>query len=170
MAVSTELARVYTSAPMDDRVLDTLEIRHPNFTVQGHSYFVTNSDQAFEATLENGARAGFQVFPFTIQLPSSGEDGFQDMTISISNISRVLVEEVERAQTSPDIPIEFVFRAFAESTLNKVGWQLPPLSASEIIVEPEVISARASMSDLVNRNFPHRLYTTQLFPMLGNVS
>jgi Domain of unknown function (DUF1833) len=151
---------------MNDRVLETLQISHPLFSA---THFITNSDEGFKAVDENGLQLTFLPFPFQVKLPSSGENGFQDLVLSISNVSPLLVQEIERARGDTRYPIRFVYRAYAESNLNAVGWSLPPLSSSEIVVEKNVISAQASMADLVNRNFPNQLYTTTLFPMLARV-
>jgi hypothetical protein len=150
---------------MNDRVLETLQISHPLFSV---THYITNSDEGFKAVDEQGNLLTFLTFPFQVKLPSSGQDGFQDLVLSISNVSPLLIQEIERARGDTRSPISFVYRAYAESNLGVVGWSLPPLSASEVVVEQSVISAQASMTDLVNRNFPNQRYTTTLFPMLAN--
>jgi Domain of unknown function (DUF1833) len=168
MTVSAELARIYTTAPVDDRVLETLEIAHSKFN---RTYYITNSDNGFDAVTDaTGVAVRFATFPFSIKLPNSGEDGFSDLTISISNVTPLLVEELKRAIVAPEEPVTFLYRAYAESNLTKVGFQLPPMSASLIVVDQVSISAQASLVDLVNRNFPNQLYTPTLFPMLVNVS
>lgn len=162
MPVSRALARIYTSAPQNDRQLETLDITHPAFT---KSYFLTNSDDPFVA-----GGVTYEPFPFQVKLPSSGENGFEDLVVSLSNVTPMLVQELERARLNSAVPITFVYRAWAESDLTNPGYELPPLSATEIVVENAIISARVTMIDLVNRAFPNQLYTPTRFPMLANIS
>lgn len=167
MTVSAALARIYTEAPDDDRHLETLELRHPSFS---KSYYITNSDDTFTAGVPGEGQRQFLPFPFVVVLPSSGDNGFQDLQISISSVDQTVVRELELSRDRTDVPITFTYRAYAESDLSAPGFELPPMSAVEVTVDDQAVTARVTLVDLVNRNFPNQIYTTTLFPMLGAAS
>jgi len=164
MTVSPELTRVYTSAPSGEIIIETLEISHPNFS---QIYYITNCGKDVTAQDEATNSRLFQYFPFSIVLPASSDNGFEDLSITMSNVTRIFVYELERASENVKEPIKFIYRAYASSQLLVPGFVLPELSSTEVVVSEQTVTARASFIDLVNRNFPNQVYTPKQFPMLG---
>lgn len=166
MTVSPELARIYASAPYDEGAYETLHVTHPFFSQE---YFITNEQGGFWANLETGENVEFGYTPFEIKLPNSGSNGFQDLLISLSNVSRRFIDELENASEMPRVPVSFVYRAYAAGNLTQPGAILPAMQSTEVTIDETTVSTQATIVDLVNRAFPYQLYTTVLFPMLGNI-
>lgn len=167
MTLSPELIRIYASGGPDDFFYECLSLSHPNFTATWH---ITNSVKPLNAVLEDGVTAVvFQPYPFAISLAGTGEDGNQDIEISISNVSRTPIDEIERAAEDPTQRIEFTYRVYIDTDTSKPATVIDGLSISQISITENRIITRASPSDLVNRVFPSRLYTITLFPGLVHV-
>ncbi len=167
MTVSPDLARIYASAPATQRVIETLEISHPAFS---RTYYITPELTGLAATLETTVDVFFQYIPFEVKLPDVSANGFQDLVISITNVDRIFTDELELASENPAEPIEFVYRAYSSTDLTQPGFVLPQMSATEVTADEKTISTKATIVDLVNRQFPFEIYTNRLFPMLANVS
>jgi hypothetical protein len=166
MTLTPELIRVYASAPVDEFYYETLTLSHPLFSKPWH---ITNYPKAFTAVDEKNNFVRYEPYPFEARLPSTGENGTQDIQFVISNVSRLPVDEIDRAAADPTTRVELVYRAYASTDLTKPGLFFDDLSISEITVTENTIVANASASDLLNRTFPNQLYTTVLFPGLAHV-
>jgi uncharacterized protein DUF1833 len=163
MTVSPEIARIYASAPVDDDYYETLELSHPSFTTD---WFLTTQVAGFTATLETGRQVDFLPAPFAVKLPGSNGDGNQQLTISLSNVDRLIVDELERAGDAPQDPINANYRVYAASDLSAPGAVVLNLGISEVSATDTDIAATAARSEVLNRPFPRELYTVAAFPGL----
>ena len=105
--------------------------------------------------------------PFEFELPEADGEGQQDMRLSIANVSRLLMDELERANaTTPPEPILLEYRAYLND--DPAPTPDPPLRLyfSEVEATPTAISGVASRTDVINRRFPFAVYTIERFPAL----
>lgn len=163
MTISPALQRLYASAPEGERILETLELRHPRFS---QSFFLTNAALPFSARLETGALVDFQTLPFTAKRPGASPGGNQDLVLVIDNVDRQIITELERAAQDPTQRISVVYRAYASSDLTAPGSDPIALSLSDVSANASRVEGTASRTDVLNRRFPAVLYEIGLFPGL----
>ena len=158
-----KLRRVYTSAPADEVIIETLEVRHSKFS---RTWYLSSNVGEFDGTLESGTTVRFTPLPFTVKLPSSDAQGGQILAISIANAGQEMVAEIEAAATDPHERIEVVYRVYLESD-KSMPQSLPiKLSIDTITMTDEAITAQAGRSDTLNFKFPSIVYTAEKFPGL----
>lgn len=166
MTLSPELIRIYASGGVNETWVECLSISHPQFTA---TWNITNSPYMMVATTEDGSQITFDPYPFKASMLGTGESGNQDIEITISNVEKTPVDEIERAAEDPTQQIQMVYRVWIESKLDSPGYVVDGLSISEVSVTDTEIVARASASDMLNRAFPTVLYTPDKFPGLYHV-
>lgn len=164
------IQEAYASAPSDEVIIYTIEMRHPAFT---EPLRVVRNNVAFTCTLEDDAPANggetvtFQAYAFDLDLPEILESGNPEIVITIDNISREIVANVEAAVMTP-YQIEVTFRLYLLS--DPSGPQNdPPMHMVVKTIEADVfrVTARAGFTDLSRSAFPRLLYTLDRFPSLS---
>lgn len=163
MTISRDLQRLYASAPADEEIRETLELRHPRFAA---SHFITNAPIGFSANLETGQLVDFTPLPFTAKLPGANSGGNQDLTLAIDNVDREIIDELERAAADPTNRISVVYRQFTSADLSAPGSDPIALSIADVSAGLTRVEATASRTDVLNRRFPSELYEIGLFPGL----
>lgn len=162
--ISAELKKIYASAPTDKRYVDTLEFRHPNFA---KNYLFTNDTKNWEFVDENFQTCLYEMMPFRIVLPSTDNKGQQDMRLAISNIGRIMMDELEAANRLPTEPIRCIYRVYIDYR-GCPPQNDPPLelTITDVVAEREQISAVARRADILNKSFPYTFYRIDKFPGL----
>lgn len=168
-SLSEALREAYASAPADEVVYHTLELRHAAFT-QPIRVVRDNADLTarLEATAaENpGEMVTFVGFGFDLVKPELSATGVPQCSIEIDNVSREILANVELAMTGID-PIMVTYREYLASDLE--GPQNdPPMTLTIISISADVFRVRAvaGYPDISNRRFPREDYTTERFPGL----
>ena len=169
------LAEAYASAPVDDVIVDTLEIRHPSF-VDGDgnptAIRICRDRVDFSAYLEAGAplNAGQQVTfiacPFDFKLPGIEEGRVPQLEIKIDNVDRSITASIEMAYQQ-QAPIEVTYRPYLVS--DPSGPQMDPpinMTLTRVTVNVFTVSGTATLNDVHNWPFPGRTYTPADFPGL----
>lgn len=163
------IKEAYASAPSDEVILFTIEMRHPKFT---EPLRVVRDNQNLTARLEedapvNGGEAVlFVAYPFDIKPPDTDEYGKPELTITIDNVGREILTYVEQAVKTRDV-IEVTYRLYLASDLS--GPQNNPpmtMQVTSISATPQSITIVASFADLSNKAFPKQMYTLEQFPSL----
>jgi hypothetical protein len=156
--LSQAIQEAYASAPIDVIIYHTLEIYHPNFNapirvVRGHE------------NLTAGGQV-YQAFAFDFTLPSVTPNGAMGLSITIDNVDRLIVQQLELASQSAD-GIIVTYKAWLSTDLST------PQNNPPLILEVESVSANAStvtafavLGNFKNRKFPARIYTDAEFPGL----
>lgn len=164
MTISPEMRRIYATAPAGQKYIETLEFWHPDF---GQRYYMTNDPRSWEFALETGQIQKFDAVPFALVLPRRDGEGRQDMNITIDNIGRELIAEIEKAADGALTPVEVTYRVY----LNKV--HSPPqnspvltLAVFQVEVTRLSVVATASRADILNLPFPGDVYRVDTFPGL----
>lgn len=163
------IKEAYASAPSDEVILFTIEMRHPSFDAPLR---VVRDMQNLTATLEADApeNAGEEVlfiaYPFDIKPPDMDEYGKPELTITIDNVGREIMTYVEQAVAQRAV-IDVTYRLYLASDLS--GPQNNPpmtMQVTSITATPTSITMVASFPDLSSKAFPKKLYTLEQFPSL----
>lgn len=165
-ALSEAIKEAYALAPVNSATLDTIELSHPS--VEGGSLYLIRELEPFTLTLENGEQKVFEPVGFQFSLPAAGENGRQDMQLSIDNVDRRISDFIEKAKNYYE-PVKVVYRPYLSSDLTAPQMN-PPLSLSlqDVSVTVQAVSGRASFADVLNQKFPKEYYTRKRFPSLAN--
>jgi hypothetical protein len=167
--LSQALKEAYASAPSNTIIFSTLELRHPAFT---QPIRVVRDYQDLVATLEDSApvNAGQSVtfirFAFDITKPEVSSTGVPQVTITLDNVSREIVANVELAMDTREL-IQVTYREYLNTDLS--GPQNdPPITMVISTVSADVfkVTAVAGFPDLMNKKFPRTAYNSDEFPGL----
>ena len=163
MAISQQLKDIYASGTTT-RYIETLEFWHSMF---GRNYFMTNDTYRWEFQLENGPIVGFEPVPFKIVLPSHDHGGNQDLSVTLANIGRDLIDPLEKAITRANEPVRCTYRVYIDQA-HTMPQNMPPLtlSISTVQVTQDSVSATATRADVLNKAVPSKLYRYDDFPGL----
>lgn len=168
--LSQALKEAYASAPSNEVVFDTIEMQHPAF-VDGignpDSIWVVNDNVDLTATLEDGITVKtFVRMRFNFELPPL-EDGATPLArLSVDNVSKEIVRNVELAVNSPDL-IKVIYRPYLASDLSTPA-MIPPLSGYLTNVRATIwqVVGTLDFGTLVNRPFPLNTFNDNRFPGL----
>lgn len=135
---------------------ETISVSHSAFT-EGTYHFVRNRttpmDKNFETVLVT-----FQPLFFDFKLPTRNSNGAVNMEISIANIDRSFMEQIELAIAAPKEPIIVKFSVYTDTSDDP---QLDPaleLTLSNIAANATTITGTASRADVLNRPFPRQIF------------
>lgn len=167
--LSQALKEAYAAAPDNVVAYHTLEIYHPSFT---QAIRVVRDFVDLQATLESAAPRNasqsvtFVGFAFDIVPPEVSTTGVPSCQITIDNVSRDIVANLELAISSNQ-PISIIYRLFLSSDLT-APQNNPPMTLTVIAMTADVfkVTATATFGDLVNKKFPNQQYTIETFPGL----
>jgi len=167
--LSQALKEAYASAPTTQVAYHTLELYHPAFTAPIR---VVRDFVDLSATLESTAPRDasqtvlFVGFAFDIVPPEVSATGVPQCQITIDNVSREIVSNLELAISSNQ-PITVIYRLFLSSDLS-APQNNPPMTLTVISMTADVfkVTATATFGDMVNRKFPSQMYTLDTFPGL----
>lgn len=164
-ALSEAIKEAYASAPSDVVILDTLQIDHEDLA--GPIYLVRNREN-LTLTLEDLSTEEFEGIAFRMALPAAGDNGVQDLMLTIDNADQRLTDFVNTVKTSL-APVTITYRPYRSDDLTTPQMDPPlVLYLHDINQNSFEVSARASFGDIINRKFPSALYTRSRFPSLGN--
>jgi hypothetical protein len=170
VTISAELAAVYATAPTARYFIETLTLVHPIFSEPGNrdgSFYMTNQRDGFTGTLETGDSAFFNPVPFTAIPPNAEEQSDLQLQVGIDNVSRELMDNLEKLSQTPNVPIIVYYRVFLSDDLTVQND--PPLKLDILAVKAtqKMVSFAAGLTNLRNKPFPAQLYTTELYPGLA---
>lgn len=167
--LSQAIREAYASAPNNSVAYHTLEIYHPSFTtpIRVVRDFVDLSAK-LESTAPRDASTyvTFVGYAFDIVPPEVSTSGVPNLQITIDNVSRDIMANLEAAITT-NTPITVIYRMFLSTDLT-APQNNPPMALTIINISADVfkITATATFGDLVNKKFPSQMYTIETFPGL----
>jgi hypothetical protein len=170
MAISAELAAVYATAPVARYYIETLTLVHPIFiegTNRTGEFYMTNQRDGFTGTLETGKVVDFLPVPFTAIPPNAEEESDLQLQVGIDNVSRELMDDLEKLGRTPNVAIEVYYRVFLSDDLTVQND--PPLKLDILAVKAtqQMVSFSAGLTNLRSKPFPAQLYTVDLYPGLA---
>lgn len=175
MSYEQALKEAYASAPLDEVILDTLELRHPSFVDDlGNptAVRIVCQYQNYELRLEanapinGGQLVTFIACPFKFKLPDFSEDSVPTLQIQVDNVSREITKYLEMA-IAEITPIGVTYRPYLAS--DPSGPQMDPpfyFSLSKVTVDVFQITGTCTINDVHNWPFPADKYTPSRFPGL----
>ena len=166
--MSKVLQTLYASAPVDDLIIHTLELKNPDFNVEEHIPGSVRLVQGFDdmnAGLEDATIAVFKKSGFGVSLPQKSIKGRQDLNFVIDNVSGEVLKAIDAAIEGGE-KITVIYRAYAGSDLSAPGQPPIVMTATAIKADFSSVSISASFHDLVNKSWPFRRYTPTFAPGL----
>lgn len=164
MTLTAAIQEAYANARQDPTI-ETIQITNP---VDGASIYMCQQRSALDLTLEDATMQRFEPVPFRFTLPSTGENGRQDLTLEIDNIDRRISDFVTAVKSSTD-PVEVRYRPYLASDMSTPQMNPPLLlTLKSVSLNTVVAAGKASFADVLNRKFLNQLYTRQRFKSLGN--
>jgi len=174
--VSEALAEAYAIAPDDEVVIDTLEIRHPNFVDDDgnpDSIWITTNEEEVSAPVEDDApvKGGqtiiWRSFAFSFALGRIEPGSGAELAFKIDNIDRRIIENLDLAVVEPT-KIIMCYRPFLSTDLDGGPQMIPPPSfvLSQCSVDSFSVTGRARVALDLAGAFPRHLYTATEYPGL----
>lgn len=158
------IKEAFASAPSDDVVLDTLEISHPDLA---QTLYLVKNREDLTLSLEDSSSHLFEGVGFRLALPPAGDNGLQDLSLTIDNVDRRITDLV-RAIKASKVPAEVKYRPYLSSDLFHPQVDVPlVLYLRNVSLTAFEAQGRASFADVLNRRFPRENYTRERFPSLG---
>lgn len=169
------LREAYASAPADEVILDTLELRHPTFLDENGEPMairVVRDHHDLVARLEDGApmHAGQDVtfisLGFEMTLAPIELVAVPEMELAIDNVSTELMKHLDAAVQDPS-PIQLTYRPYlASDPLTPRMDQPPSFELRDVKAGVMRVTGRCRVGMDLQRAFPFPLYTTREFPGL----
>ena len=159
--MSNVLQTIYASAPVNDLIIHTLELKNPDFNVVGHAQGAIRLAQGYDdiiATLEDATTALFKKSGFGVSLPQKSVNGRQQLNFTIDNVSGEALKAIDDA-IEGGAKISIIYRAYSGNDLTVLGQPPIIMTATAIKADYSSISVSASFHDLVNKAWPFRRYT-----------
>jgi hypothetical protein len=166
--MSKILQTLYASAPVNDLIIHTLELKNPDFNVEGHvlgSVYLVQGFDDITAMLEDATTVTFKKSGFGVSLPQKSIKGRQDLNFSIDNVTGEVLNAIDAAIEGGE-KIIVIYRAYAGSDLSAPGQPPIVMTATAIKANFSAVSISASFHDLVNKAWPFRRYTPSFAPGL----
>lgn len=175
---SEAIAEAYASAPADETILDTLELRHaalvdeednpaPIRVVRDTRDWTLKLEEG--APLNAGAEVAFARVMFDVDLPDSS-DGVPVARLSIATVNRQVIAAMELIVTVR-APIEVTYRAYlapaAGDPAPEPSWVIGGLQLRGARVDEQRMTGDLTFDVLGNRAFPRWIYTRREFPGLA---
>lgn len=171
------IQEAYASAPVGDIILYTLELRHPSFinlssvvepirVVSDYGVLLESGDPDIygynlflesDAPADAGAEVPFVSCMFDFELPAQQEGALPTIQIKINNVSREISQYLDNAVNFED-PIELTYREYMLSDKSQPQFVLDGMNIQMIKTNVTSVTATASFIDLINRNFPGKIY------------
>lgn len=163
------IKEAYASAPSNTIIYHTLELNHPAFVTPirvVRDYVDLTATLEATAPVNPSTAVTFQAFNFDFTKPEVSAAGVPQISISIDNVSTLIIENIELSMTTMDL-ITAIYREYVSTDLS--GPQNdPPIHMNMITINADIfhITATAGFTDLINRRFPSTMYTADAYPGL----
>lgn len=167
------IKEAYASAPSEEVIYHTIELRHDSFV--DPLRFVLGQE-SITSVLENtapqnpGEWVKFEPMSFGFSLPEMKDRVQPVLNLTIDNVSQEIVIVLEEAIKDPT-PISITYRPFVGSDLSRPMMD-PPISMvlSQVSVTDTTAEGRATFEDVLGKKVPAYKYTRDKFPYLFNKS
>lgn len=154
----TILATVYASAPTDELLIPTLEIRVPGLT----SLRICNGYEDHYLYVD-GVRRLFEAGPLSVALPAKNTTGQQTIRFGVSGVNGVAQQYVDAALAADGIST-MVFREYLLSDTSAPARKPYVMTIVGGGFEGSEATFEGSYYDLLNSAWPRERYTAQTAP------
>ena len=164
--LSQALKEAYAAAPAGLVIYHTLELWHPAFTTPirvVRDYVDLTSTLESSAPRDASASVLFIAFNFEITKPEVSPTGVPQITITLDNVDRAIVANIEAAMGSTDM-VQVIYREFLSTDLS-APQNNPPLTMTVLNIVTDVfkVTATAGFNNLMNKRFPTLEYSAETF-------
>ena len=130
------------------------------------SIFIVNDTRAHSLPLvEGGDPVDFLIRGFKTRFSGSGQNGLQNLSITIDDVDRKVSQFIRRAKDFPN-SVELTFRVYLSDDLTKPQNNPPTvLYLTSAKKTDDGLSCTASTIDVVNAPFPNAYYRLANFPL-----
>jgi hypothetical protein len=134
----------------------------------GQSLYIVQDRVGNTFTLEDDTTHFFEPVGFRFTLPAAGENGLQELNLSIDNTDRRITDFINLVKGT-NVAVVVKYRPYLSTDLT-VPRMNPPLTLflRDVSIDALEMSAKATFADILNRKFPSELYTRERFPSLGD--
>lgn len=159
------ILEAFALAPPGVVYLETLQIHHPSVSPD---IYLVRDRAAWTLKDEGGVSRDFVACSFTLALPPSGDNGLQQLTISVDNIDLTISDFLTQC-LSYTTPVVVTYRPYRSDDPN-TPQMVPPLKLyyTDIEIGDIEVVGTATFADILNRPFPAELYDRIRFPGLAN--
>lgn len=175
MSYQEAIREAYASADLTELVLDTLELRHPNFVDDNNNPTAIRIVRAFQdyslcletnAPVNGGQYVTFVGCPFDFTLPAWDATQVPQLQIKIDNVDRRITQALEEASVSI-VPIGVTYRPYLASDPSAPQMNPPfTFTLSKVVADVFQVVGTATTNDVNNWPFPNRVYRPAEFPGL----
>lgn len=162
-SLSEALQDAYASAS-EQVTLETIQLSHPALD---DSIYMVQDMVEHEMTLEDGTVCTFEPVGFQFKLPKAGENGRQDLSISLDNTDLRISDFLQRAKSSRE-PCTLTYRPYLWPNMSEPQMNPPlKLTLKSVRVKGGTVTGKATFADVLNQPFINELYTRERFPGLS---
>lgn len=178
---SQAIAEAYASAPVDEVIIETIELTHSTFpapyrVMRGHGDLIEEENLETgepaiigymmgledNAPFNPGETVLFQSFPFNYEYPSQSEDKPPEIPIELDNVTSEFAESLDMAVKEQE-PIRMIIRVYLLSNRSSPSVDFPGFIISNVKTSETKIIATAVLEDLSNKSFPRKYYNINDF-------
>ena len=177
---SDAIAEAYASAPLDDVPLSTLELRHPSLVKpirivadlgeilddnDGDIIFGHKLKLEADAAMNPGEVVEFIACGFGFNLPDQQEGQLPSVQVTVDNVAYLITPQLDDL-IGIRAALEITYREYLASDPDTPQFILNGLTMTNIGSNLTQLTGTASFADLVNRNFPGKVYRPMEYPGL----
>lgn len=163
-SLSQAIKEAYAVSNVTQVILETIELRHEKLPAPIR---LINQRQGLQLTLETGESSFFEAVGFSFTLPAAGENGRQDLQITIDNVDKRISAFINQAKEFFE-PVEIIYRPYLSTDLTTPQMNPPlVLTLQDVSITQFQVQAKATFADILNQKFPKEYYTRKRFPSLG---
>jgi hypothetical protein len=160
MALTDELKRIYSSAPVNTTVYEALLLTNPAWT--SYIALINNSVEPRDFNFK-GVLTSYQPATFRVLLPKRNDFGLVDFEVQIPLTAQVASMLILAEQSKS--PIQAAMTVYIDGQLDE---QMTPieLTMDRVTMNDEFANGKAQRIDLLNRIFPRTIVRPDVYPGL----
>lgn len=156
---------VYASAPADQVIIHTLEIKHSAIdTIRICADYADH-----ELTLETSEVVTFEQSGFDIELPNRDTSGNQVLTFAVSNVTGEAQAALDDAMSAGG-EVTVTYRAYLASDTTTPAEPPTVMTLIGATFQSGTVQLKASYFDLLNTAWPRLRYTSDFSPAIKYLS
>lgn len=160
--MTAALQEAYACAPTSVVLLDTVEIRHPDWS---EPVRVVNDYADLTARTETGELVTFVRFAFDLVRPEVNVAGRPEITLAVDGASAEIARLLDDVADSANA-MTVIIRTYRSDDLSAPAGRNVPGEIRRVQVSESRVELKVGFGDIGNRPFPAELFTPTRFPGL----
>lgn len=181
------LQEAYATAPTEEVILHTLELRHPAFVEEGvpvaarvvadfgvqteagdpdpdlYGHMLTLEA---DAPMNAGETVKFLSCMFDFKGPNQLENGIPSIELKLDNVSEI-ISQYMRDAIAINATLDVTYREYLLSDTSAPGYILNGFTLSDVRITSTNAVGTARFADLYNKSFPNKVYRADDYPGLA---